>query len=108
MATVSLNGQTIADWPSFHRECQAAFGFPDFYGCNMDAWIDCLSYLRDDEGMTKFRLAANEVLHIDVLHADALRNSVPGLLDELEGCIAFINDRYADYGEKPALSLKLR
>lgn len=107
MATVSLDGQAITDWPSFHRECRDAFGFPDFYGCNMDAWIDCLSYLRDDEGMTKFRLAANQILQIDVLHADALRSSVPGLLDALEECIALINERYADYGEKPALILKL-
>jgi hypothetical protein len=108
MATVSLDGRTILDWPSFHRECQVAFGFPDFYGHNMNAWIDCLSYLRDDEGMTRFRLAPDEVLQIEVSHAEALRNKMPALLDELQECIAFINERYADYGEKPALALLLR
>lgn len=73
----------------------------------MNAWIDCLSYLRDDEGMTKFRLAENELLRIEVLHADLLRARVPGLLEELEEYIAFINERYTEYGEKPALSLHL-
>ena len=108
MATVYLDGRAITDWPSFHRECQLAFGFPDFYGHNMNAWIDCLSYLRDDEGMTRFKLAADEILQIEISHSDALRGNMPDLLDELQECIAFINDRYADYGEKPALTLLLR
>ncbi|MGC8001097.1 barstar family protein, partial [Salmonella enterica] len=43
MATVQLAGDRITDWDSFHTESAAAFGFPDFYGRSMDAWVDCLS-----------------------------------------------------------------
>jgi nitrous oxidase accessory protein NosD len=43
---------------------QAAMGFPDSYGNTMDAWVDCLSYLRDDDSMSKFSLKPNEVLEI--------------------------------------------
>jgi hypothetical protein len=108
MATVQLHGEQIHDWSGFHSECRQAFGFPDFYGNNLDAWVDCLSYLRDDDGMTKFKLKPDEVLQIEILQADVMRQQVPDILEEITFCIAGINERYADYGEKPALALVLR
>jgi hypothetical protein len=107
MAKVRLDGERIKDWESFHSECQREFGFPGFYGHNMDAWVDCLSYLRDEEGMTKFRLDADEILQIDVTKSDLLKLSMPEILDELTFCVAALNERYEDYGEKPALKLVL-
>ncbi|MEO7031206.1 MAG: barstar family protein [Herbaspirillum sp.] len=107
MARAELNGAAIIDWPSFHAASKATFGFPDFYGNNISAWIDCLSYLRDDDAMSCFRLAPNELLTIQLLHATNLRQRVPEILAELEFCIAAVNERYADYGEKPALQLLL-
>ncbi len=108
MAQVQLNGAGITDWSSFHAACKEAFGFPDFYGNNMDAWIDCLSYLRDDEGMTRYRLAPDEILEIEVSHSALLQQQAPEIAGALADCVEFINDRYADYGEKPALKLVLR
>ncbi|AMP06919.1 barstar family protein [Collimonas pratensis] len=108
MPSASLNGEMITGWDSFHSESAKAFGFPEFYGRNMNAWIDCLSYLRDEDGMSKFRLKENEVLNIEVLHSEKLRQHAAEILEELEFCIAAINERYDDYGEKPALKLILR
>jgi RNAse (barnase) inhibitor barstar len=108
MPTVSLDGRELGNWKAFHDECQTAFGFPEFYGRNMDAWIDCLSGLRDDDGMSKFTLGPDEVLQIEVLHAAALRQQAPEILDALEECMAEVNERCAEFGEKPALSLLLR
>ncbi len=108
MARVQLDGAMLSDWDAFHAVSKKAFGFPDFYGCNMDAWIDCLSYLRDDDAMSSVRLQPQEVLTIELLHSDLLRKQAPQILDELEFCVAAINERYADYGEKPALELALR
>lgn len=107
MAVVHLNGETIADWNTFHAACKTAFGFPDFYGNTIDAWVDCLSYLRDEENMTKFILKPNEKLQIVVDHAEVLRKNASDLLEEVAFCIEGINERYADYGENPALELKL-
>ncbi|MNK05115.1 Barstar (barnase inhibitor) [compost metagenome] len=107
MAVVHLNGENITDWPSFHSACKTAFGFPDFYGDNMDAWVDCMSYLRDEDGMTKFRLQPAEKLQIIVDHADILQKKAPDILEDVAFCIEAINERYADYGENPALELKL-
>lgn len=108
MATATLNGAAITDFATFHSACRAAFGFPDFYGDNMDAWVDCLSYLRDDDGMTKFRLKPNEVLEIIVTDAAAMQAAAPDIVEEITYCIGGINERYEDYGEKPALKLTLR
>ncbi len=50
MAVVRLDCDRITDWESFHSLFAEVFGFPDFYGRNMNAWIDCMSYLDDSEG----------------------------------------------------------
>jgi hypothetical protein len=105
MATAELNGAAIKDFAGFHSECKAALGFPDSYGNTMDAWVDCLSYLRDEDGMSKFRLKPNEVLEIVIKDAAAMQ---PDILEEMTYCVAGINERYEDYGEKPALKLTLR
>ncbi|MGV7210874.1 barstar family protein [Oxalobacteraceae bacterium A2-2] len=108
MATAELNGAAISDFTSFHTECKQALGFPEHYGNTMDAWVDCLSYLRDEDGMSKFRLKPNEVLEIVIKDAGAMRAAVPDILEEVTYCVAGINERYEDYGEKPALKLTLR
>jgi hypothetical protein len=107
MATVRLDGAVISDWPSFHRECQVKFGFPDFYGRNMDAWIDCLSTLRDNDGMSAFTLAPDEVLQIEIATSSVLHNQATGILDTLLDCVEAINERYIENGEKPAVELLL-
>ena len=108
MASAELNGASIIDWESFHGQCRQAFGFPEYYANTIDAWVDCLSYLRDEDGMTKFRLKPNEVLEIVVKDSEGLRARLPDLLEEVTFCIAGINERYEDYGEKPALALVLK
>jgi RNAse (barnase) inhibitor barstar len=108
MATAELNGAAITDFASFHAACKAALGFPESYAGTMDAWVDCLSYLRDEDGMSKFRLKPNEVLEIVIKDAAAMKAAAPDILEEVTYCVAGINERYDDYGEKPALKLTLR
>ena len=40
---VRIDGDRIVDWDTFHNVFTEAFGFPGFYGRNMNAWIDCLT-----------------------------------------------------------------
>jgi len=108
MAVAELNGAAIVDQASFHAQSRAAFGFPASYANSIDAWVDCLSYLRDDENMTSFQLAPDEVLEIVVRDAAAMKTAAPDLFEELAFCIGGINERYEDYGETPALKLVLR
>lgn len=104
---VKLDGSLIKDWPTFHAQSRAVFGFPEFYGATMDAWIDCLSYLRDEDSMSAIRLGPDQILQINILDADTWRSNQPEILEEVLFCIAGINERYEDYGEPPALDVKL-
>lgn len=70
MACARLNGDAIEDWDGFHDQCAAVFGFPDFYGRNMNAWIDCLTYVRNGDGMSRYVLGPEEPLIIEVLGFD--------------------------------------
>jgi RNAse (barnase) inhibitor barstar len=102
---VKLDTSRIADWDSFHAVCQEAFGFPAFYGRNMDAWIDCLSGVRHDDGMTRFALEPDEYLDIEVPDAEQTRRRVPEIFDALIDCTAAVNRRYHGGPERGPLRL---
>lgn len=68
MKFVKIDTQNIKDRTSFHLEFKKAMGFPEFYGMNMNAWIDCMS---DIEGrMTKSELNSNEPVCLVILNAE--------------------------------------
>lgn len=46
---VTVDAARIVDWSSFHDVFAEAFGFPGWYGRNLDAWIDLFTYM-DDAG----------------------------------------------------------
>jgi hypothetical protein len=108
MAMAQLDTESVTDWQSFHEICQEVFGFPDFYGMNMDAWIDCMSYLDEDAGMTRFNLTKGEMLHIEVTATESFNRRLPEIFDALVECSAFVNQRYVDAGKPPVLSLIFR
>ena len=108
MAVAELNGAAIVNEATFLAESRSAFGFHTASGDTIDTWVDCLSYLRDDENMTKFTLKQNEVLEIVITDADKMKAAVPDLFEEIAFCIGGINERYEDYGDEPALELVLR
>jgi RNAse (barnase) inhibitor barstar len=96
MAIVEFHGATLRDIASFHSICCHIFGFPDFYGMNMNAWIDCLTYLDDDDGMSNVVLPPGEHLTIVLHDSDLVRKNAPDVLDALiVGCTA-VNQRQRD------------
>lgn len=42
---IQIDTHLIKDWKSFHDVFSETFGFPKFYGRNIDAWNDCMSSL---------------------------------------------------------------
>jgi RNAse (barnase) inhibitor barstar len=106
MAIVRLETWRIVDRASFHDVCAATFGFPAFYGRNMDAWIDCMTYL--DDGMSRFDLPRGEVLTIKVMEFDDFASRLPAIAKELVESAAFVNQRLAEMGEPPRLALLRR
>ncbi len=105
MANVRLDTKQITDWKSFHLQCKKEFGFPDFYGMNMNAWIDCLTYLDENDEMSNIHLATGEMLHIEVSDTKDFNSRLPEIFDALVECSAFVNRGYVDNGKSPVLSL---
>jgi hypothetical protein len=108
MASVSLDGRKLTDLHAFHRECQLVFGLPDFYGRNVSALIDCLSGVRDSDGMSRFVLAADEVLEIELNDASIVGHEAPAVLAALEDAVDEVNLRHVEAGAMPPLRLVLR
>ena len=59
-----IDATEIVDASTFHSVFATAFGFPPYYGRNMDAWIDCLTFLDDpSSGMTSVHVAPGTAMN---------------------------------------------
>jgi barstar (barnase inhibitor) len=104
MMTVRLSTAAITDWPSFHQVCQEVFGFPTFYGSNMNAWIDCLTYLDEGDRMSRFHLHPGEKLIVEVLETKELTR-LPDVVTGLIEGTATVNQRHIQDGKAPMIAL---
>jgi RNAse (barnase) inhibitor barstar len=107
MAVVRLDGSAILDWDTFHTACAREFGFPDFYGRNGNAWIDCLTYLDEGDGMSRFVLEPDEVLQIELIGSGKLRERQPEIVQALVDWTGAVNERFMERGSEPRLQLVL-
>jgi Barstar (barnase inhibitor) len=96
----------ITDWDSFHDTFAHALGFPDFYGRNMNAWIDCLTY--EDDGMTAYPVQPGDVLTLQLLECREFRARCPEIYEALIDSVAFVNWRRIELGDPPILALSYR
>lgn len=106
---VSLDCEKISDWPSFHKEFAEVFGFPDFYGNNMNAWIDCMTYLDDPaSGMSAIHCNRGSVLALELRNVKTFRRRSPELYEAIVDGVAFVNWRRLDVGGPAVLALSFR
>jgi hypothetical protein len=85
--------------------CKEAFGFPDFYGANMNAFIDCLTYIDEGDGMSNIVLRDGEVLRIDLLSSDDLFTRLPEIANGLVDAVLSINARFIEDGRPEKIIL---
>jgi len=103
---VQIDGSKITDWASFHQHFSETLGFPGFYGRNMDAWNDCMTYLDDAEaGMTSMHVAPGEVLVLSISEAAAFKKRCPEIYEALLECSAFVNWRRIEKGAPAVIAL---
>ncbi len=103
---VTLDFNRIKDWKSFHSIFADIMGFPDFYGKNNNAWIDCMSGIDDKEaGMSEITVKPNETLNIIVKGTEkATENTTEVYLGFME-CVAFVNQRFIESGSETRLNV---
>ncbi len=90
MKNIVIRGSEIVDWTSFHDVFSASLGFPDFYGKNMNAWIDCLTDLSDDESLL-----------IQTTDSCEFKKRCPEIFDALIECSQLVNQR----SQRPLLAI---
>jgi hypothetical protein len=105
---VTIPTSRITDWDSFHSVFHAAFGFPAFYGRNMNAWIDCMTYLDDSSsGMARVCVDPGQLVALRIDDAPDFQRRCPEQCQALIECTAFVNYRRIDQGGQPILTLML-
>jgi RNAse (barnase) inhibitor barstar len=103
---ISIDCGRIHDWPSFHSEFAEAFGFPDFYGHNLDAWMDCLTSLdAPEDGLTKVHCLPGSVLTIELQNVSQIKAQFPEQYSAIVECSAFVNWRRIETGSTAVLAL---
>ena len=105
---VPIDADRLSDWAGFHDAFAAAFGFPDWYGRNLDAWIDLFTYMDDDQATTGTFVAPGETVTILVDKAARLRAAAPEVYAALVECAAFVNWRRIERGGTAYLCLAFK
>ena len=98
----------IVDWATFHTVFKRVLGFPSYYGRNMNAWIDCLTYVDDeDSGMTDPFIMPGDLMTLQLKDVADFKERCPEQYDALIECTAFVNYRRVETGGNPVLTLML-
>jgi hypothetical protein len=106
---VSIDCARIRDWESFHDEFAAVFGFPAFYGRNMNSWIDCMTSLDEPaHGMTTVHAPRDHVLTMELESTAEFRRRCPELYAAIIECSAFVNWRRLEVGKPSVLAFSFR
>ncbi len=105
MKRIAIPSAALESFERFHAVCAEVLGFPDFYGRNMNAWIDCLSDIDDPtKGTTQIHVETGEVLVLDVACGREIEQEV---LAALVDCAAVVNRRFAEEGSETRVALAL-
>ena len=106
MVLIKIDARGIRDWDTFHDVFSAAFGFPAFYGRNMNAWIDCMTYLDEPSaGMSSVTVEPGSVLVLQLESVDEFAARCPEQYSALVECAAFVNWRRIEQGQSAVLAL---
>ena len=105
-AVVRVPADRIIDWGTFHDVFAEVLGFPDFYGRNLNAWIDCMTCVDDPgAGMTQVSVQPGDLMTLQIDDAADLASRCPEQFEALIECTAFVNYRRVEVGGTPVLSL---
>jgi hypothetical protein len=106
MTVLQIDTHRITDWPTFHAVFAETLGFPEFYGNNLNAWIDCMSYLDEpSSGMSSIHVDIGEVLVLKLDDVDDFSERCPEQYKAIVECSAFVNWRRIEKGQAAVLTL---
>lgn len=97
---IDVNCTLISDWASFHDQFAKGFRFPGFYGRNSAAWVDCMTTVGE---MTDVGLRTEDVLTVNLIDGQGLKDRAPELLADLFEMVALVNLHHLEAGEPARL-----
>lgn len=105
---IAIDAAEITDRAAFHAVFYRELGFTGFYGNNMDAWLDCMSYVHHPEsGMISVTIKPGELAILQMSNVRIFRKNCRDLYENLIEGIGFVNSRLLEIGESPAWALML-
>ncbi|MEM1028647.1 MAG: barstar family protein [Planctomycetota bacterium] len=105
-SVITIDLDRIQDWASFHDVFATELGFPNYYGRNMDAWIDCMSYLDEPgAGMTSIHAGPGGIAVLRLEHVPGFIQRCPEIYAAIIECSAFVNHRRLEQGESAVIAL---
>ncbi|AYG99818.1 barstar family protein [Pectobacterium parmentieri] len=103
--SIFLDFSSISNLDELYDELALQFGFPDFFGRNIDAVIDCIFGVRyPDEGMTKINISGSGCLSLNIRN---FSSADVKLKDSVIYIVEFVNYKYQFKGLEPAILLCL-
>ncbi len=103
---IRIDGRRLTDPAGLHAALSEAFGFPAGYGKNLDALVDCLTYLDDPKaGMSRVHVPPGQVGLLVIDHANGPGKQQAAQLTALVDAVAFVNWRRLEKGQPPVLAV---
>ncbi|WOI45053.1 barstar family protein [Acidovorax sp. BLS4] len=98
---VQVDLRSLKEVADLHDVLANAFGFPDFYGKNFNALIDCWGSLRTPEdAMTTISVKDDEYI---VLMVKGLSDSAKEIFRGLISAVEFVNAREYSLNKSPVI-----
>lgn len=102
MLIITVPTEDIVDWASFHDVFQERLKFAAYYGRNMNAWIDLMTYLDEPGQVDTLGVDPGVIVGLRLDEGVAFASRMPDIYSALVEGVASVNERRRDLG-KPAL-----
>ncbi|BES86841.1 hypothetical protein PEC302107_30640 [Pectobacterium araliae] len=103
---VKIDFAKIKTLDDFYNELSDLFGFPDFFGRNINALIDCLFSLRyPEDEMTKITVSTSEYLLIELYNFSLTTEEIK---ETLIITIENVSLKCKEKGQEPSIVLLLK
>ena len=106
---VKIDGASITSEDSFHDVFFERLGFPEYYGRNWDAWIDCLTYVDEpDTGMCRrVQVEVGSFLLLCIENSETFKRKCKKVFNNFLECTALVNNRRVRASRAPIIIVAL-
>lgn len=102
---VLIDFYKVKTMDDFYDQLSDKLGFPDYFGRNGDALIDCLFSLRyPQDEMTSIHVSSDEYLLLELRGFSSVEQKIK---DTLITCIEFVSKKCKEKGQSPSIVLLL-